>query len=78
MNKKREYHKKLISLRQTVRTKLLETYRGINVCKKGYQPRSNLVKDENDDLLADLHNISNRGKNYFCELLSVHGFNGVR
>jgi hypothetical protein len=26
----------------------------------GYQPRSNLVKDENGDLLADFHNIVNR------------------
>jgi hypothetical protein len=37
-------------------------YRGINVFKKGYQPRSNLVKDENGDLLADSHDISNRWK----------------
>jgi hypothetical protein len=29
--------------------------RGINEFKRGYQPRSNLVKDENGDLLADLH-----------------------
>jgi hypothetical protein len=34
--------------------------RGINEFKRGYQPRSNLVKDENGDLLADLHNILNR------------------
>jgi hypothetical protein len=27
--------------------------------KRGYQPRSNLVKDENGDLLADSHNILN-------------------
>jgi hypothetical protein len=35
-------------------------YRGINYFKKGYQPRSNLVKDENGDQLADSHNIVNR------------------
>jgi hypothetical protein len=29
-----------------------DLYRGINECKMGYQPRSNLVKDENGDLLA--------------------------
>jgi hypothetical protein len=28
-------------------------YRGINDFKRGYQPTSNLVKDENGDLLAD-------------------------
>jgi hypothetical protein len=33
-----------------------DLYRGINDFKKGYQPRSNLVKDENGDLLADSHN----------------------
>jgi hypothetical protein len=36
-----------------------EVYKGINEFKRGYQPRSNLVKDENGDLLADSHNISN-------------------
>jgi hypothetical protein len=38
----------------------------------GYQPRSNLVKDENGDLLADSHNILNRWKNYISQLLNVH------
>jgi hypothetical protein len=37
-----------------------DMYRGINAFKRGYQPRSNLVKDENGDLLADFHNILNR------------------
>jgi hypothetical protein len=53
-------------------------YRGINEFKKGYQPRTNLVKDERGDLLADLHKILNRWKNYFCQLLNVHGAGGVR
>jgi hypothetical protein len=35
------------------------------------QPRSSLVKDENGDLLADSHNILNRWKNYFSQLLNV-------
>jgi hypothetical protein len=35
-------------------------YRGINEFKKGYQPRSNFVKDENGDLLADSHSMVNR------------------
>jgi hypothetical protein len=29
-----------------------DLYRGINDFKRGYQPRSKLVKDENGDLLA--------------------------
>jgi hypothetical protein len=34
-------------------------YRGINE-KKGYEPRNNLMKDENGDLLADSHGISKK------------------
>jgi trans-aconitate methyltransferase len=30
------------------------------------------VKDKNWDLLADSHNILNRWKNYFSQLLNVH------
>jgi hypothetical protein len=30
------------------------------------------VKDENGDLLGDSHNIVNRWKNYFSQLLNVH------
>jgi hypothetical protein len=37
-----------------------------------------LVKDERGDLLADRHKTLNRWKNYFCELLNVHGAGGVR
>jgi hypothetical protein len=46
--------------------------------KKGYQSRSNLVKKERGDLFADSHKILNRWKNYFCQLLHVHGAGGVR
>jgi hypothetical protein len=37
-----------------------------------------LLKDEKGDLLADPHKMLNRWKNYFCELLNVHGAGGVR
>jgi hypothetical protein len=40
--------------------------------------RNNLVKDENGDLLADSHNILNRWKNYFSQLLNVHNISDVR
>jgi hypothetical protein len=36
------------------------------------------VKDENGDLLADSHNILNRWKNYFSQLLNVHNVSDVR
>jgi hypothetical protein len=37
--------------------------RGKTDFKRGYQPRNNLEKDENGDLLADFHNILNGWKN---------------
>jgi len=37
--------------------------------KNDYQRRTNLVKDENADLLAYSHNIFNKWKNYFCRLM---------
>jgi hypothetical protein len=37
-----------------------------------------VVKNERGELLADRHKILNRWKNYFCELLYVHGAGGVR
>jgi hypothetical protein len=33
--------------------------RGINEFKEGYQPRTNIVKDGNGDLLEDSHRILN-------------------
>jgi hypothetical protein len=53
-------------------------YRVINEFKRGYQPRNNLMKDENGDLLADSHNVLNRWKNYFSQLLNVHNVSDVR
>jgi hypothetical protein len=55
-----------------------DLYRGINYFRRGYQFRSNLGKDENGDLIADYHNILNRWKNYFPQLLEVHWISDVR
>jgi hypothetical protein len=57
-----------------------DLYRGMNDFKRGYQPRNNLVKDENGDLPSDSHSISNRWKNYeyFSQLLNVHNVRDVR
>jgi hypothetical protein len=50
----------LLSLQRDSRSKnIRDLYRGINEFKRGHQPRNNLVKDENCDLLADSHNILN-------------------
>jgi hypothetical protein len=58
-NKKREYLKdKINELATNSNNKnMRDLYRGINEFKRGYQPKTNLVKDENGDLLAMSHNI---------------------
>jgi hypothetical protein len=50
----------------------------IKEIKKVYQPRTNLVKDEKGDQLADSHDILNRWRNHFCQLLNVRGVNDFR
>jgi hypothetical protein len=78
-HKKREYLKnKINELESNSKNKnIRHLYRGVNEFKKGYQPRTNLVKDERGDLLADPRTILNRWKNYFYQLLKVHGAGGV-
>jgi ribosomal protein S17E len=75
-NKKWEYlTHKINELESNSKNKnIRDLYRGINEFKKGYQPRTDLAKDEGSDLLADAHKILNRWKNYFCQLLNVHCF----
>jgi len=46
--------------------------------KKGYQPRTIIVKDEKGELVADPHSIMARWRNYFSHLLNVHEDNDVR
>jgi hypothetical protein len=53
-------------------------YRAIHEFKKGYQPRTNIVKDETGDLVADCHSILARWRNHFSQLLNVCGVNGLR
>jgi len=40
-------------------------YRGINDFKKGYQPRTDIVKDDKADLAANSHSTLARWKKYF-------------
>jgi hypothetical protein len=66
-NTKWEYLKNKINelARNSKNKNIRDLYRGINDFKKGYQPRSNVVKDENGDLLADSNSILDRWKNCF-------------
>ena len=53
-------------------------YRGINDFKKGYQSRTNIVKDETGDLVTGSYSILARWRDYFSQLLNVHGVHDVR
>jgi hypothetical protein len=79
-NKKREYLKdKIKEFAASSKNKYnRDLCRGITELKRGYQSRSNLLKDENGDLLADSNNILNRWKNCLSQLLNVHRVSDVR
>ena len=49
-----------------------DLYKGINDFKKGYRPRTIIVKDEKGELVADRHSIMARWRNSFSQLLNVH------
>jgi len=53
-------------------------YRGINDFKKGYQPRTLIIKDDKGDLVVDSYSIMTRWRHYFSQLLNVHGAKDVR
>jgi hypothetical protein len=54
-NKKKEYPKVNIEKIETNSKikDIRDLYRGVNEFKKGYQPRTNIVKDEKGDVNAD-------------------------
>jgi hypothetical protein len=72
-NKKNVYLKAKIEIKN-----IRDLYRGINDFNKGYQPRTNIVKDEKGDGVADSHSILAGWRKYFSQLLNVHGVNDVR
>jgi hypothetical protein len=75
-NKEREHLKGKINKFETnnKNKNIRDLYRGIIEFKKGYQPRINIIKDENVNLLADPQNVLNRCKHFFNQVLNVHGF----
>jgi hypothetical protein len=79
-NKKKEYLKaKINELETNSKNKnIRDLYSGTNDFKKGYRPRTNVVKDEKGDLVADCHSILARWRNHFSQLLNMHGVNDVR
>ena len=79
-NKKKEYLKaKIDEFETNSKVKnIRDFYRGINDFKKGYQPRTNMVKDEKGDLVTDSHSILARWRNHFSQLFNVHGIKDIR
>jgi aminoglycoside N3'-acetyltransferase len=81
-SKKKAYLKaKVAELETNSKIKnIRDLYRGIIDFKKSYQPRTNIhvVKDEKWDLVTDSHSILARWRNYFSQLLHVHGVDYVR
>jgi hypothetical protein len=53
-------------------------YEGINEFKEGNQRRINIIKNENGNLRADPQNVLNRWKNFFNQVLNVHGVHDVK
>ena len=79
-NKRKAYLKaKIKELETNSKIKnIRDLYRGINNFKKGYQPRTNIVKDETDDLVTGFYSILARWRDYFSQLLNVHGVNDIK
>ena len=55
-----------------------DLYRGISDFKNGYGPRTDIVKDEKGEFVADCHSILARWSNHFSQLLNEYGFNDGR
>ena len=76
LEKKRKAHLKVKIEELETNSKInnvRDLYMGINDMKKGYQPGTRIVKDEKGDLVADSHSIMARWRNYFSQILNVHG-----
>jgi hypothetical protein len=68
-----------MSWKLIIKTKILEIfYSVINEFKKGYLPITDIIRDENGNLLADPQSVLNRWKKIFNQVLNVHGVHDVR
>ena len=79
-NKKKKYLKAKTDELETNSkiNNIRELYKGTNDFKRGYQPRTNTVKDEKGDLVTYSHSILARWRNHFSQLLNAHRANDVR
>jgi hypothetical protein len=79
-NRKEAYLKaKFEELKLTGVQKILGTCIGTSMnLRRICQPRTNIVKDEKGDVVVDSRRILVGWKDYFSQLLHVHGFNDIR
>jgi len=80
-NKKKKYMKAKIEELENIskiKTNIRDLCRGVNDFRKGYRPRTNIVKNEKGDLVADSHSILARWWKHFSHLLNIHGVSDVR
>jgi hypothetical protein len=79
-NKKNAYlNAKIENLETNSKIKnIRDLYRGISEFKKGYQPRTTIVKEETGDLVTNSCSILARWRDYFSQLLNVHGVHDIR
>ena len=78
-NKKKKYlQAKVLNLKLTVTPRISNLYRSINDFKKGYQPRTNVVKDEKSVVVTGSHSIFVKWRNHFSHILNVHGVDDVQ
>jgi hypothetical protein len=57
---------------------IADLFRGNNDFKRGYQPTTNIEKNENGDLVTYTNSILARWRNHFSHLLNVPGVKQVR
>ena len=70
--KKGKLKPKFRNLKLTVKSKILGTCIGASVTlRRGTRSRTNIVKDDKGDLVADSHSILARWRNYFSQILNV-------
>jgi hypothetical protein len=76
--KRRRNFENLGTLTKSRNKNIRDFYRGTYDFRKRYKPRTNIVKDEKDGLVADIHSILGQWRNYFCQVLNVNGVNDGR
>jgi hypothetical protein len=79
-NKKKEYLKAKVVEIETYRKlkNIRDLYRGISDFKKGYQSRTNTVKDEKRDFVIDCHSFWDKWRKHFSQLFNEHGISDLR